>query len=96
MFYSCRNISKSLWQYQYIKKNNVKARSGADAIKIQTYEANTITLNSNNNHFMINDSSIWKGKKLYNLYKSAETPFNWHKEIFSFAKKNRILFFCTF
>ena len=66
-----------------LKKTMLKAKeSGADAIKIQTYEANTITLNSNNNHFMINDSSIWKGKKLYNLYKSAETPFNWHKEIF--------------
>ena len=77
-----------------LKKTMLKAKeSGADAIKIQTYEANTITLNSNNNHFMINDSSIWKGKKLYNLYKSAETPFNWHKEIFSFAKKNRIFCF---
>ncbi len=77
-----------------LKKTMLKAKeSGADAIKIQTYEANTITLNSKNNHFMINDSSIWKGKKLYNLYKSAETPFNWHKEIFSFAKKNRIFCF---
>ena len=77
-----------------LKKTMLKAKeSGADAIKIQTYEANTITLNSKNNHFMINDSSIWKGKKLYNLYKSAETPFNWHKEIFSFAKKNHIFCF---
>ena len=62
-------------------------RSGADAVKIQSYEADTITLKSKNKNFLINDKSIWKNQNLYNLYKKAETPFKWHKEIFSFAKK---------
>ena len=77
-----------------LKKSILKAKSiGVDAVKIQTYEANTMTLNANNKHFYIDDKSIWKGKKLYDLYKKAETPFKWHKEIFSFAKKNKIICF---
>ena len=62
---------------------------GADAVKIQSYEADTMTLNAKNNNFLINDKSIWRGEKLYNLYKKAETPFRWHKEIFRFARKNK-------
>ena len=77
-----------------LKKTILKAKqSGADAVKIQSYEADTITLNVKNNHFLINDDSIWKGKYLYELYKKAQTPFKWHKEIFKFAKKNNILCF---
>jgi len=77
-----------------LKKTMLKAKEiGADAVKIQSYEADKITLNIKNKHFMINDNSIWKGVKLYDLYKKAETPFKWHKEIFSFAKKNKILCF---
>lgn len=68
-------------------------KAGANAVKIQTYEAKTMTLNAKNKHFLINDKSIWKGQQLYNLYKKAETPFKWHKEIFSFAKKNDIFCF---
>ena len=60
---------------------------------MQTYQANTITLNVNNKHFLINDKSIWKGQQLYDLYKKAETPFKWHNKIFSFAKKNNIFCF---
>ena len=74
-----------------LKKTMLKAKQiGADAVKIQTYQANTITLNAKNKHFLIDDMSIWKGKRLYELYKSAETPFDWHKEIFEFARKNKI------
>ena len=77
-----------------LKKTMLAAKkAGADAIKIQTYEADTITLKAKNRHFLINDKSIWRGQKLYDLYKQAETPFKWHKEIFSFAKKNNILCF---
>ena len=77
-----------------LKKTMIKAKKiGVDAIKIQTYQANTITLNSKNKHFLIDDKSIWKGKYLFDLYKSAETPFHWHKEIFNFAKKNKIICF---
>ena len=77
-----------------LKKTMMAAkRSGADAVKIQSYEADTITLKSKNKNFLINDKSIWKNQNLYNLYKKAETPFRWHKEIFSFAKKNNIFCF---
>jgi pseudaminic acid synthase len=77
-----------------LKKTILKAKeSGADAVKIQSYEAETLTLNSKNKHFLINDRSIWKGKNLFELYKKAQTPFKWHKEIFSFAKKNNIVCF---
>lgn len=77
-----------------LKKTILKAKeSGADAVKIQSYEAETLTLNSKNKHFLINDKSIWKGKNLFELYKKAQTPFKWHKEIFSFAKKNNIVCF---
>ena len=77
-----------------LKKTMLAAqKAGADAIKIQTYQADTMTLNVKNKHFLINDNSIWRGTSLHTLYKSAETPFKWHKEIFSFAKKNKILCF---
>ena len=79
---------------EILKKTILKAKEcGADAIKIQTYEADTITLNVKNKHFLIDDKSIWRGKYLYDLYKQAETPFKWHKEIFKFAKKNKIICF---
>ena len=77
-----------------LKKTILKAKQvGANAVKIQTYQANTLTLNVKNKHFLIDDKSIWKNRYLYDLYKSAETPFSWHKEIFKFAKKNKIMCF---
>jgi len=77
-----------------LKKTILKAKQvGANAVKIQTYEAQTMTLNANNKHFLIDDKSIWRGKRLYELYKKAETPFKWHREIFKFAKKNKIICF---
>ncbi len=77
-----------------LKKTMLEAKkSGANAVKIQTYQADTMTLKVKNKHFLINDNSIWKGQQLYDLYKKAETPFKWHKEIFSFARKNKILCF---
>ena len=59
---------------------------GADAIKIQTYTADMMTLNIKNKNFLI-EKGIWKGKYLWDLYDKAKTPFSWHKEIFSYAKK---------
>ena len=76
-----KNIFKSI---DFIKK------IGADAIKIQSYEASTITLNSKTKNFFINDKSIWKGRYLFDLYKKAQTPFSWHKQIFEYAKKKKL------
>ena len=53
---------------------------GADAVKIQTYTAETMTLNSKSKDFFISKGR-WKGQTLYSLYKKAETPFEWHKPI---------------
>ena len=60
--------------------------AGADAIKIQTYTPDTMTINSKKKDFIIK-SGIWKNKKLYSLYKKAHTPWEWHKTLFKFAKK---------
>lgn len=59
------------------------AKAGAHAVKLQTYTADTMTLDIAEREFLINDSdSLWKGKSLYDLYKEAYTPWEWHKPIF--------------
>ena len=72
------------------------SKAGADAIKLQTYTADTITLDSNHKDFVISDKkSLWKKEKLFNLYKKAYTPWKWHKKIFSLAKKLNIVCFSS-
>ncbi len=67
---------------------------GADLVKIQTYEPKDITLNKKDNFFKIK-SGIWKNKYLWDLYKSAYTPFNWHKDAFELAKKHKKILFSS-
>lgn len=69
-------------------------KNGADAVKIQSYEADTISIKSKNKSMFINEG-IWKGYNLWDLYKKAETPFRWHEEIFKYSKKQNILCFST-
>jgi len=69
--------------------------AGADAIKIQSYEPDTITIDSDKEYFKLNDKSIWDGMNLYKLYQSAYTPFDWHKELFDYAKSIDITIFST-
>lgn len=59
--------------------------SGADALKLQTYTPDTITLNSDKDYFKIKQGTVWDGKTLYNLYKEAYTPWEWHSELFELA-----------
>ena len=67
------------------------ADAGADAVKLQTYKPETITLDSELPDFRIRDEkSIWNGETLFSLYKKAHTPWEWHAEIFSFAKSKGI------
>jgi len=69
-------------------------RCGADAIKLQTYTADTMTIDSDLPDFMI-DGGLWNGFKLYDLYKWAETPYEWHEELFNHARKRGISVFST-
>ena len=70
-------------------------RAGADAIKIQTYTADTITLNSNKDCFRINQGTHWDGQYLYDLYKKASLPWEWHAKIFETAKEEGIVCFSS-
>lgn len=72
------------------------AKSGAHALKIQTYTADTMTLNTENPDFQINDeNSLWNGQNLYQLYQQAYTPWEWHKPIFDRAKELGMIAFST-
>jgi N-acetylneuraminate synthase len=68
--------------------------SGASAVKIQTYTADTMTIDCNLEDFMIK-GGLWDGYQLYELYKEAETPFEWHAELFEHAKKIGITIFSS-
>jgi pseudaminic acid synthase len=72
------------------------AKAGAHALKIQTYTADTMTLNLENPEFKIEDSdSLWKGNTLYQLYQQAYTPWEWHKPIFDRARELGLIPFST-
>lgn len=72
------------------------ADAGAHAIKLQTYTAETITLDAKGGLFDINDqSSLWKGKNLFELYKEAYTPWEWHPILFEHARKRNLIIFST-
>ena len=68
--------------------------SGADAVKLQTYTTDTLTINCDRDDFILKGGT-WDGYKLYDLYKDAHTPYERHKELFSFAKKLNIICFST-
>lgn len=69
-------------------------RCGADALKIQTYKPDIITVNSQQPDFQINDG-LWAGKTLYDLYQEAHTPWEWHKSLFDYARKLDITIFSS-
>ena len=71
-------------------------RSGANAIKLQTYTADTITINSDKRDFLISKDSPWANyKTLWNLYDAAHTPWEWHNKIFNEAKRLGLEFFSS-
>lgn len=72
------------------------ARTGAHALKIQTYTADTITLDVKDGDFFISDEkSLWKGRSLYDLYMEAHTPWEWHEPIMKRAKELGLICFST-
>lgn len=70
-------------------------RAGADAIKLQTYTADTITLDCDKPDFVINENSIWDGRKFYELYQKAYTPWEWHEELFKVAHDEGLVCFSS-
>ncbi len=80
-----------------IAKETIRAakRAGADCIKLQTYTADTITLNVRNEHFQVNHGTVWDGRYLYDLYQEAHTPWEWHQELFDLAKEEDIICFSS-
>lgn len=72
------------------------AASGADAIKLQTYTADTMTLDVDDGDFFIEDSaSLWQGKSLYSLYQEAHTPWEWHPPIYERAREKGLIVFSS-
>lgn len=69
-------------------------RAGANCIKLQTYTADTITIDSNKEDFLIK-GTIWEGKNLHKLYQEAYTPWEWHEEIFRVAKEEGLICFSS-
>lgn len=80
-----------------IAKETVRAakRAGADAIKLQTYTADTITLNVKSDLFKINQGTAWDGQYLYDLYKEASLPWEWHKELYDLAAEEGLVCFSS-
>ncbi|MBH49024.1 MAG: pseudaminic acid synthase [Halobacteriovorax sp.] len=71
------------------------AKAGADAIKLQTYTADTMTINSDSEDFVIKSGTIWDGRKLYELYQEAYTPWEWHEELYRIAREEGLECFST-
>lgn len=69
-------------------------RAGADCIKLQTYTADTLTINSNKEDFIIK-GTIWAGKNYYSLYQEAYTPWEWHKQLFEIAREVGLICFSS-
>ena len=90
-------ISANHNQNKQIALDTIKAakEAGADAVKIQTYTADTITLNCDSELFQIKQGTLWDGTTLYKLYQQAYTPWEWHKELFDYAKEIGIPLFST-
>ncbi|MEN6349900.1 MAG: pseudaminic acid synthase [Syntrophomonas sp.] len=80
-----------------IAKQTIKAakEAGADAVKMQTYTADTLTIDCDNEYFRIDHETIWDGMNLYKLYQEAFTPWEWHEELFRYAKEIGIEIFST-
>jgi pseudaminic acid synthase len=68
---------------------------GADAIKLQTYTPDTMTIVSNKEDFIVKGGSLWAGQTLHDLYKTAYTPWEWHKKLYEFSREQGLICFST-
>ncbi len=69
--------------------------SGADAVKLQTYTADTLTIDCDRSDFVVGKGTVWEGRTLYDLYREAHTPWEWHAELFSLCAELGIDCFST-
>jgi pseudaminic acid synthase len=86
------NHNRSLFHAKKLIK--IAKNYGADAVKLQTYTPDTLTIKCNKPDFKIK-GGLWNGKTLWELYEKAHTPFEWHKQLFDYAKKLKITCFST-
>lgn len=78
-----------------VKSIKAAKETGADAVKIQTYFPETMTIDADNNYFKVNKGSPWEGQKFYQLYQEAYTPWEWHPKLKKIAEDLGLLFFST-
>jgi pseudaminic acid synthase len=71
------------------------AKTGANAVKVQTFTADSLTLNIDNDFFGPKKSGLWKGLKPYDLFKTAALPYQWHSELKNLAEENGLIFFSS-
>ena len=83
-------------EYKNAKKIIDKAaEAGADAIKLQTYKADTITIDCDNDYFKVKTNNIWNGKTLFELYNWAYTPWDWQPKLKKYAESKGLIFFSS-
>jgi pseudaminic acid synthase len=80
-----------------IAANIIRAakKSGADAIKLQTYTPDTMTIDCDSDIFTIAEGTLWDGSTFYDLYKDAQTPWEWHADLKEIAEDEGLIFFST-
>ena len=80
-----------------VAKETIRAakRAGADCVKLQTYTADTLTIDSKKADFVINSGSIWDERTFYDLYQEAYTPWEWHKELMETAEEEGLICFSS-
>ena len=87
--------SNHKWSLRHTLKLVKKIKdAGADAVKIQTYDENSMTYESKKSEFLVK-KGLWKKYSLFDLYKEAKTPIEWHKKIFQYAKSLGLVAFST-
>lgn len=88
---SCNHLQRFEYAVEIIRKAK---EAGADAIKLQTYTPDTMTIDCNNRYFTL-EGTIWAGKSLYQLYEEAYTPWEWHPKLKKIAEDEGLVFFST-
>ena len=88
---SCNHCGNLKLAKKIIKEAKLQ---GADFVKFQTYQPENMTSEIRKQNFKKIDKGLWKGKKLWDLYDKAKTPFSWQKELFQYAKKLKDIRIC--